>query len=96
MHTCSRPCNNDIDRAAYQEDVREAIAFIEGRDEKIQEALLQKMQDLAAQTRFEDAEVLHRRLDKIRRAASGIQRYVFCRLGFQSHRGARLGFRRQM
>jgi excinuclease ABC subunit C len=68
MHTCSRPCNNDIDRSRYLDDVRDAIAFIEGRDQKIEEALLVKMQDLAGEMRFEDAEALNRKLDKIRRA----------------------------
>lgn len=68
MHTCSKPCNNDIDRAGYLEDVREAIAFIEGRDEEIERSLVQRMNDLAAQMKFEDAEIIHRRLDKIHRA----------------------------
>src|SRR5438552_2227793 len=68
MHTCSRPCNNDIDRNAYLDDVREAMAFIEGRDEEIESALVQKMNDLASQTKFEEAELIRRRLDKIHRA----------------------------
>src|SRR5215471_2408570 len=67
MHTCSRPCNNDIDRRGYLEDVQDAIAFIEGRDEDIERDLVRKMNDLAAETKFEDAEIVHRRLDKIRR-----------------------------
>lgn len=68
MHTCSRPCNNDIDRHGYLEDVQEAIGFIEGRDEDIEQALLQKMNALAAETKFEDAEIARRRLEKIHRA----------------------------
>jgi excinuclease ABC subunit C len=68
MHTCSRPCNNDITRSRYVEDVDEAIAFIEGRDADIDQALLQTMNDLAAQTQFEEAEVLRRRIEKIHRA----------------------------
>src|SRR6516164_9638858 len=68
MHTCSRPCNNDIDRRGYLGDVDEAIAFIEGRDEDIERDLVRKMHDLSAETKFEDAEIVHRRLDKIRRA----------------------------
>src|SRR5882672_4950502 len=68
MHTCSRPCNNDISRSSYAEDVDEAIAFIEGRDADIDQALLQTMSDLAAQTKFEEAEVVRRRLEKIHRA----------------------------
>ena len=68
MHTCSRPCNNDIDRRAYLEDVDQAIAFIEGRDEDIGRGLVAKMNDLAAQMRFEEAEMVRRKLDKIHRA----------------------------
>src|SRR5262244_3025864 len=49
MHTCSRPCNNDINRSGYLEDVDEAIAFIEGLDADIDQALIGAMNDLAAQ-----------------------------------------------
>ena len=49
MHTCSRPCNNDIDRRGYLEDVHSAIAFIEGRDEELERESIQKMNDLAAE-----------------------------------------------
>src|SRR5437763_2505292 len=68
MHTCSRPCNNDIDRRAYLEDVDQAIAFIEGRDGDIERALIAKMNDSAAQMRFEDAEMVRRKRDEIDRA----------------------------
>jgi excinuclease UvrABC nuclease subunit len=68
MHTCSRPCNNDIDRTGYLDDVQEAIGFIEGRDADIEHALVQKMNSHAAETKFEEAEVVRRRLDRIRRA----------------------------
>jgi excinuclease ABC subunit C len=68
MHTCSRPCNNDIDRSGYLEDVKHAIAFTQGRDAEIERAFVSKMNDLAAEMKFEEAEVIHRKLDKIRRA----------------------------
>jgi excinuclease ABC subunit C len=68
MHTCSRPCNTDIDRRGYLEDVQQAISFIEGRDEELGHLLSQRMNDLAAQTQFEQAELIRRRLDKIHRA----------------------------
>ena len=41
---------------------------IEGRDADIDQTLLQTMNDLAAQTKFEEAEVFRRRLEKIHRA----------------------------
>jgi excinuclease ABC subunit C len=68
MHTCSRPCNNDINRRTYLEDVDEAIAFIEGRDMDIDQALKEAMNGLATQTKFEEAEVVRKRLEKIHRA----------------------------
>ena len=34
MHTCSRPCNNDIDRRGYLSDVEEAMDFIQGRSSR--------------------------------------------------------------
>ncbi len=68
MRTCSRPCNNDIDRRGYLEDVHQAIAFIEGRDEDVEHALAEKINELASETKFEDAERIHRKLDKIHRA----------------------------
>ena len=68
MHTCSRPCNNDIDRRHYLQDVQDAIAFTEGRDEDIESACVQKMNDLATEMKFEEAEVIHRKLEKVHRA----------------------------
>src|SRR5256885_4734319 len=61
MHTCSRPCNNDIDRSAYLEDVEYSIRFIEGRDEEMEKALVQKMNNLSMDTKFEEAEIVRRR-----------------------------------
>jgi excinuclease ABC subunit C len=77
MHTCSRPCNDDIDRRGYLDDVHEAIAFIEGRDSEMEAAHLQRMNDLAAETRFEEAEAVHRKLEKIRRARKDCKETFF-------------------
>jgi excinuclease UvrABC nuclease subunit len=68
MHTCSRPCNNDIDRRHYLEDVHEAMSFVEGHDEEMEQAFIRQMNDLSAEMKFEEAEVIHRKLDKVRRA----------------------------
>ncbi len=68
MRTCSRPCNGDIDREAYLEDIDRAIAFVEGKDSEIEEPLLARMEELAEETKFEDAERLRRQLDRLRRA----------------------------
>src|ERR1700740_2204510 len=48
MHTCSRPCNNDIDRQGYIRDVGEAVDFIQGHDAHLEESLLEEMTTLAA------------------------------------------------
>jgi excinuclease ABC subunit C len=68
MHTCSRPCNNDIDRRAYLRDVADAIGFIEGKDDQIEAGLISDMNALSAEMNFEAAEVLRRRLEKVRKA----------------------------
>src|SRR5215475_13436247 len=47
MHTCSRPCNNDIDRRGYLRDVGEAIDFIQGKDQQLETALTARMTALA-------------------------------------------------
>src|SRR5215471_4743746 len=70
MHTCSRPCNNDIDRRGYLQDVRNAIAFIQGNDAEIEQTLLDEIQTLASNMEFEAAELVKRKLDKIRKARS--------------------------
>jgi excinuclease ABC subunit C len=68
MHTCSRPCNNDIDRTTYSQDVGQAMLFVEGRDAEIESPLVAKMQNLAAEMKFEDAELNRRRLEKLHKA----------------------------
>jgi excinuclease ABC subunit C len=68
MHTCSRPCNNDIGRADYLEDVDGAMDFIRGRDQNMTSMLLSRMSELSQEERFEEAELLRRRLEKIQNA----------------------------
>jgi excinuclease ABC subunit C len=68
MRTCSRPCNNDIDRAAYMSDVNRAIAFIQGFDNLLEAPDIEEMNRLADQMQFEEAESVRRRLERVRRA----------------------------
>jgi len=68
MHTCSRPCNNDIDRKNYLNDVQDAIDFIQGRDRSIEEESVALMNTLALEMKFEAAELVRRRQEKIQRA----------------------------
>src|SRR5438477_5791905 len=46
MHTCSRPCNNDIDRRGYLRDVDDAVDFIQGRDQVLEQKLTTEMKAL--------------------------------------------------
>ena len=77
MHTCSRPCNNDIDRDGYMDDVRQAIAFIEGSDAVLRAPLVERMNALAEDLQFEKAEDLRRRTEKIQRARHEIKDAFF-------------------
>jgi excinuclease ABC subunit C len=82
MHTCSRPCNNDIDRRGYLDDVRQAMLFAEGRDAEIEDDLVQKINNLAAETNFEGAELVRRRLERIHRARQDYKDTFFSVWGF--------------
>ena len=73
MHTCSRPCNNDIDRQGYLADVDAAIAFIQGDDEKLEAPLVARMNALAAEEKFEEAELVRRQLEKLQRARKEVK-----------------------
>ncbi len=52
---CTAPCVNYVTKEAYQEQVRLAILFLEGKNEKIIEDLTDKMEQVAAQLKFEEA-----------------------------------------
>ena len=68
MHTCSRPCNDDINREGYLADVDATIAFIQGHDEELEAALVHEINTLAADEKFEEAELVRKKLEKIQRA----------------------------
>jgi len=68
MNTCSRPCNNDIDRSGYLADVGAAMAFVQGHDAAIEQPWIAEMTSLAAETKFEEAEAIRKRLDRLHRA----------------------------
>ncbi len=68
MHTCSMPCNNDIDRPHYLRDIRDAINFIQGRDSTIEQNLTDEMNALSSDMNFEQAELVRRRLEKVHKA----------------------------
>src|SRR5256886_7177085 len=65
MHTCSRPCNNDIDRLQYLEDVKRAMAFVQGHDDEIRQPWIEEMTRLAADTKFEEAEAIRKKMERL-------------------------------
>jgi excinuclease ABC subunit C len=73
MHTCSRPCNNDIERQGYLADVDAAMAFIQGRDENIERPIVTRMNALAAEEKFEEAELVKRQLEKVQRSRKEVK-----------------------
>ena len=73
IHSCSRPCNNDIDRAGYFADVQAARAFVQGHDAALADPLISRIGSLALETRFEEAEVLRRQLEKLRHARQEVK-----------------------
>jgi excinuclease ABC subunit C len=84
MHTCSRPCNNDIDRRAYLCDVNDAISFVQGKDVELENAFTQRMSALAEATEFEAAELLRRRLERVRKARSETKDAFFSLASFNA------------
>jgi len=68
MHTCSRPCNSDIDRAGYLEDVKRAMKFVQGHDEEVCKPWIDEMSALATDMRFEEAEAIRKKMERVQRA----------------------------
>jgi excinuclease ABC subunit C len=52
---CLAPCVLPVDRAVYEEHLRQAMLLIEGRNREVAEALRTRMEAAADAERFEDA-----------------------------------------
>lgn len=52
---CTAPCVGLIDREGYQRDVRHAVLFLEGKSSAVIDELVRRMEEAAAQLRFEEA-----------------------------------------
>ncbi|MGV3592549.1 MAG: excinuclease ABC subunit UvrC, partial [Gammaproteobacteria bacterium] len=63
---CSGPCVNLTTPTLYADDVRLSVMFIEGENDAITQELGQKMQQLAADMRFEEAAVLRDQISDLR------------------------------
>jgi excinuclease ABC subunit C len=64
---CSAPCVGLIDAAAYARDVEAAVMVLEGRDSDVTRNIEQRMQEAAAQLRFELAAQLRDQLVNLRK-----------------------------
>ncbi len=64
---CSAPCVGLVDVNAYQEDVRHATMFLEGRNQTIIEELVQQMERSAAGKDYENAALARDRIATLRR-----------------------------
>ncbi len=62
---CPAPCVFDIDREDYQQDVQEAIMFLEGRGDELVEQLRAKMQSASEDLEFERAARYRDQIDAI-------------------------------
>ncbi|MGH8729657.1 MAG: excinuclease ABC subunit UvrC [Burkholderiales bacterium] len=70
---CTAPCVKLIDQARYAEDVAEAIAFLQGKEDQVVSRLAKRMESAAANTRYEEAALYRdqiRSLTKVRETQS--------------------------
>lgn len=63
---CSAPCVGRISDEDYAEDVNQAIAFLEGRDESLARDLVQKMDAASAAMEYEQAAALRDRISALK------------------------------
>lgn len=77
METCSRPCNGDIDRAAYARDVERAIQLVCGNGEQALAPLLERIHTLAREMRFEEAEQVRLSVERARKGRGEVPQRIF-------------------
>ena len=52
---CTAPCVGLVDRTNYQQDVRHAVLFLEGKNSQVIDELVARMENAAAQLQYEEA-----------------------------------------
>jgi len=62
---CSAPCVGLVDEQSYQADVRNAVLFMEGKEDDVREALTRQMHEAAERLEFEQAAVYRDRLQSL-------------------------------
>ncbi len=61
IHNCAAPCIAKVSQAEYNAWISEAMEILRGNTRKIEQEMLQQMQELAAEMRFEEAERIKQR-----------------------------------
>lgn len=64
---CSAPCVGKIDELSYQEDVRHAMMFLEGKDSQIINELVNKMDIASTDLAFEQAAIYRDQIANLRK-----------------------------
>lgn len=67
---CDGPCEGVITAARYNEYIRQATQVLQGRTKELEAQLNERMHELAEDLRFEDAEVVRQRLERLRSYSS--------------------------
>lgn len=70
INRCSGPCVEAVEKAVYDEDLRQSMLFLEGKTEVLQNALTEQMQNASEQMQYEKAADLRDRLGALRSVQS--------------------------
>ncbi len=63
---CEGPCEGLVSQAEYMVHIKQAMSILSGRTRAVETQLEQQMHALASELRFEDAEIIRRRLEKLK------------------------------
>ena len=66
IRRCTAPCVDLVDAADYAEQVNDAILFLEGRNQRVIERLIERMETAAAELDFESAAVYRDRINLLK------------------------------
>jgi excinuclease ABC subunit C len=67
IRRCTAPCVGLIEEAAYADDVRDAALFLEGREEEVVQALVERMQACAERMEYERAAAYRDQIQALRK-----------------------------
>jgi len=63
---CTAPCVGFVDQAGYQRQLRDAVLFLEGRSRQVIDDLVQRMEALSAELKFEEAALCRDQIVELR------------------------------